>query len=954
MSTEENVSPELPPIPPMGQQTTPNTSSSVALGEQLVEVMPNTGHHYYFIELDMDLVRSKAKEIANSIPVVCETKNTKWSQLKKSPWIRVKPGMKELFNPYVKLYGVWVAIESNIGTNARGAVYSKAENCEHFPFEGQPSSPYAYESLDQVPAQTETNNIPIPLSFFTKPTANSQVVPQLLLKVNWVTALASQPIDVDLIVDFGNTRTTALLLENLPSDGAHGEQALVKRVKALKFMERGTSYDHANGSGNTIINSWFVTHETNFSDSKQEESKGMEYYHTTNPIKLKKTFLGGLKSDGVSSELVVNAKTKLSPQMFVEASPIVLGKDAVDALGSASNLGGGGRCFLSSPKRYAWDNLLSQNENRLFWTMIRNRWFRNDEIVANPKLEAAVLRLFPANGLDWDKSNPPWNWEPHQVPHSQPISPMYPNGDTLSWMALAIIEQANRQINDTAYWKENYAYVPRRLRSVQVTYPSGWTEPELFAYKSKWQKAVNVFCHSHLENNQKIEIGFPIDEGVASQLPIIFSEIESMGRIGENWISLIGKQGDSPHPSARVMTVDIGGGTTDFAIVEYSDHMIGPGVDLHASLLLKDSSSTAGDQMVKEIIESVLLPKLGEQHRNPDWRITFEDLFKEGLQNQLAREEWKLITRLGLIPMVVNWLEDLTSGKRPRPKHDFGDAEKVQEYLQKFAEEKDVVGIDITEPLDVKAEEIKDAITKTFKNLFNDLAKFASAFEVDFVVICGKPTEIPQVSNMLKDILPISSLRICIANEHRIGSWYPFSTGSKIEDAKTLTAVGVALQRAIGQGMVSGWNLTLINSLVSDYRNSWEVIHQKDECTQILSPQEDENSVTLMNGARIGRRLIQGSKPEYVYVLEWIGDGSKGACPAQFAATFRRKPSTLDYVSEGLELIGVNGATTVGQPIDLNDFALKLCTMESSEYWIDEARFNVDWGDDEDDDWKDF
>ena len=495
-------------------------------------------------------------------------------------------------------------------------------------------------------------------------------LPSVEFDVHWVTALANQPIGVDLIVDFGNTRTTCLLLENTPDGDATGEQALVRRVQSLRFNRRGTCFDSE--SGETIINSWFMTHETEFSEFEPPslpESEAMEFFHTKEATeKSGSSLISMIRKGGENKGSTVFAKTKLIPQMFVETSPVLLGPDTANKLSSA-NLGGGGKCFLSSPKRYAWDSYSDTDSARLYWTMLRNPWSRQNTSTANPKLESSILRMFPATGFDWDATNPPWQWDVYLRPASNPIEPIYPNGDSLSWMAIAILEQASRQINDPSYWENNYPFIPRKLRSVQVTYPSGWTEPELNAYMSKWNKAVNAFNASHLQNDTAISLEFPIDEGVASQLPVIFSEIESMGRIGENWISLIGREPQEGFPKARVMTIDIGGGTTDFAIVEYEDQMVGPGVDLSATLLLKDSSSVAGDQMIREIIESVLLPKLGEQHRDdPEWRETYEDLFREGLNSNIDREKWKTITRLGFIPKVVEWISDLVENRRPRAK----------------------------------------------------------------------------------------------------------------------------------------------------------------------------------------------------------------------------------------------------------------------------------------------
>ena len=77
------------------------------------------------------------------------------------------------------------------------------------------------------------------------------------------------------------------------------------------------------------------------------------------------------------------------------------------------------------------------------------------------------------------------------------------------------------------------------------------TEPELDAYKRKWEKALNSFKASHFDINSNISLSFPLDEGVALQIPIVFSEIE----YGQDWrklVSLIGKSDNTGIPAARL------------------------------------------------------------------------------------------------------------------------------------------------------------------------------------------------------------------------------------------------------------------------------------------------------------------------------------------------------------------------------------------------------------------
>ena len=148
-------------------------------------------------------------------------------------------------------------------------------------------------------------------------------------------------------------------------------------------------------------------------------------------------------------------------------------------------------------------------QNQLFWAMVRNDWNPACKDAQNAQLACQALRFFPYDGSDWELESPPTEFDAARRPSARPISPIYPRADALAWMALAVIEAAYRQMNAPEYWKDNYPYVRRVLRSIQVTHPSGWTTAELNAYKSKWQKAVNTFVLGHL-NGQHQDASFRI------------------------------------------------------------------------------------------------------------------------------------------------------------------------------------------------------------------------------------------------------------------------------------------------------------------------------------------------------------------------------------------------------------------------------------------------------------
>jgi hypothetical protein len=59
-----------------------------------------------------------------------------------------------------------------------------------------------------------------------------------------------------------------------------------------------------------------------------------------------------------------------------------------------------------------------------------------------------------------------------------------------------------------------------------------------------------------------------LDEAVASQLAIVFSEVRRIGDSAADWVHFTGRMRGETR-SVRVLTIDIGGGTTDTAVVEY-------------------------------------------------------------------------------------------------------------------------------------------------------------------------------------------------------------------------------------------------------------------------------------------------------------------------------------------------------------------------------------------------
>ncbi|MES2569469.1 MAG: virulence factor SrfB, partial [Verrucomicrobiota bacterium] len=617
-----------------------------------INVFPESGHHYTFVPIDRAILDKHP-----NIKKLCSGERSEWREVN-HPWVRARFASRE------GVAGIWVAVESNLGSLKRGSLYessrpmSEAEVARLGP---AATSPYAALDATHLPDEKEID-IRIP-----SPEDPATIIDLARLQVVWKRP-AGHPIEVDLVVDFGNTRTVVLALEKVASQ--NGKLSSVCR--SIRFLRNGYGYEpfHGRKSDDTsaIVDSWFILHEPAFSNLEPPSDK----FRPRIEIETTEEKISGMFTNRIEKR---HAGTARVPQMFVELSPVVLGDSAREILGNL-DIEAGGNYTLSSPKRYVWDGDPVGRDALQWWTMKLNRWNPKDRNRSElPKLAGSMLRFLPVDGRDWSIDAPPNEVEDRaQRPQANPNTPSYPRSDAMTWAALGILELAHRQITSEQWRKSNQEFVPRKLRNIVVTFPAGWSEQETGVYRAKWQKAINIFTLTHLQDRRSVieggdrpELLMDLDEAVASQLPFIYSEIRRLGNVGENWIELFGRGGGT-EGRVRVMTVDIGGGTTDVSVVEYHDQHEGDGVDLQARLLFRDSSSVAGDTLAREIIERVLLPSLGSAIAHDEAQVErFESLFAAPHQLAGEKAKWSRIVKLVLLPIIRQWLRDLSDGRYGSP-----------------------------------------------------------------------------------------------------------------------------------------------------------------------------------------------------------------------------------------------------------------------------------------------
>jgi hypothetical protein len=931
----------------------PTTAAAAAISATPIYVFPDSGHHYTFVPLPKETLAQYPQFRA-----LCSQERQAWRNLHHS-WVRGRPGTRE------GVPGFWVAVESNLGSVKRGSIYDPkrqlpAESVK--PEELENPSPYASTQVSRLPEAAL-----IPIKFPAPPPAPAGTLVEVAqLQVIWKEP-NGEPIDVDVIIDFGNTRTVVLGLENITSE--KGQLSSV--CKPIRFIKRGYDYEpfDEKGSDDTcaIVDSWFILHEPVFASLEPPAAD----FRPVREVSVEDEQIPGRFGMGgrVERKYFVTAR---APQMFIELSPVVMGDSARAILGQL-NIEAGGNYSMSSPKRYAWDNEQVGGEGMERWTMVLNHWNPNARALnRQPKMEGSMLRFLPTDGRDWPIDAPP-NEDSDQTrrPSPSPAEAVFPRSEAVTWSALAILELAYRQVTSEEWRKASSPFIPRRLRKVLVTFPSGWSTEERDAYRRKWEKALNIFTLTHLddrravsEGGQRPELMMDLDEAVASQLPFVYSEIRRLHNEGESWIELFGR-GTGTQAKVRLMTVDIGGGTTDISIVEYQDPFPGRGVNLKARLLFRDSSSTAGDVLAKALIERVLLPIIGQPfHGDGKLESAFTSIFSRAHQRTSDKPRWSRIVKLVFLPIIRQWLRDLSNNSQGNPEQAYrgwtpgeilgAEGRLVDEAalaeLNKICEDAGLPPgtLSDTAPLEYNMQDVVACVERVFGPVLNSLAKYVTAFEVDLVTLSGKPSELPQVKKLLEERLPILPQRVIQARNFPAGDWYPMSHDNTIHDAKSVTAVGAALYQAIRNGKIPDWRLESIGQ--ASPRNYWGAMpmsgRNPNRFSQLILPSDhDVADVEVMIPTAIGRKLLpSAAKPEQVYRLRWskkaLAEGRQAS--EIIGVTFERHAAERPGETERLKLGGVNG-TVNGKPVTLEDVDLQLCTLEGDDFWVDSGRFEVFW-----------
>ena len=492
---------------------------------------------------------------------------------------------------------------------------------------------------------------------------------------------------------------------------------------------------------------------------------------------------------------------------------------------AARRRGTEGATGISSPKRYLWD----EESYARGWVLHST----------NPNEFETPATVSPFTDFINDKGD-----ALYADPDGLPVfNPQYCRSSLMTFMIAEIIAQALVQINSPSQrLSMSHANTPRHLRRVVLTVPPSMPMPERTIFAKRVEQAMALVWKAlgwHPEDADMSEGGraqatpsFPEvrldwDEATCAQVVYLFSETQNhFNGHPEEFFRVI--QRPDTHKerprTVRIASIDIGGGTSDVVISDYSlDDGPGGNVYIHPNQLFRDGFKVAGDDILLEVIQHTIVKDieraLSESGVNAPEVLLSRLLGDEGSDVQLAqlRQQLALQVMQPLGHHVLKLYENFD------PAHGGGTdtvtiggffddgvqpSSAVFDYFNNGVRDELPPNAESFDLRDVTLNINLDALHRLFLSNEVNISKTLGAmcevvylYNCDVLLLSGRPSRLPGVQAVVRALLPLPPDRILPLHNYRTGNWYPFHKQGRIDDPKTTAAVG-AMLCMLGQGRI--------------------------------------------------------------------------------------------------------------------------------------------------------
>jgi hypothetical protein len=617
------------------------------------------------------------------------------------------------------------------------------------------------------------------------------------------------------------------------------------------------------------------------------------------------------------------------------------------------------QCTLSGPKRYLWDD--RQTDERWHFAQKIGQ-------IAPAKGPGSGGEFRPVFGriLKYVPEESGGTYLREDGPQT-PADPRYAPRAMMMFALVEILCQAYAQINSPSYrmfqGKEGN---PRVLRHLVLTYPSAMREEERRVYDALVRNAVILTCHVlnirpdlrpnfNPQTNQFDPFLF-VDEALAAQMVFVYQEVQ--GTFAGSMEDLVAVYGHEKK-TLRVASVDIGGGTSDVMIAEYEDKLPGTGTSLSVKKLFQDGVSIAGDEVCRAVVEDVIFPQILAQLATPASKGKLLHLFGEGDAGHGS--QWRTL-RARLVPFL--WLPLARCYWAVAEGFALPDHTPEKMYLLNYVFE--IFGLPQVSPallqeadsfligqvpdfpgienlfLKFDGKQVERAIERVLREPLRRYADILAQFDVDLLVLAGRTSALPCIKKIFTDEMPVPPPRVKSMARYRVGEWYPSKWKDQgfIKDPKSTVTAGAAVLHLASKNKLPGF---VIDSTTEAVQKPIYGLYQDTEphiarANELFAKGEKSQPFVYTHGMRIGFRNVDSQEMEGSPLFEVRpanADVEQALLEDRVAIEFGRS-------RDGQIVISKVASQKNTYSFEATDFVLALKTAAFDRYWLDTGVFEVE------------
>lgn len=755
-------------------------------------------------------------------------------------------------------------------------------------------------------------------------------------------------IDVDLVLDIGNSKTCALLFENSSSQNFNFNS--VKKLELLDFSNPFNAYQES-------FSTKVVFKEVNISSLNYNLSIHNKFQWTS-PVRI-----------GLEAEKLMN--------------------DSKIALKLAREI----RTYNSSPKRYLWDT----NPSEIEWEYHSDE---NDNIPKkvykkgiseqlNSDGSLCLDTIFSTDAFYSRKSLMTFVYLEilnHSIRYMNSIEFRSAHGNPSSVRKIrriliscptAMTKKEQIVLRECA--DEAVQLLNKYQLFISDNYePSGETLTEIIP-------AVKDLKLTYQDFERKKD--WIYDEATSAQFVYLYSMIQhKFDRDVDLFFKLYGKfRNQVSQKSIVIGSLDIGAGTSDLMISHY-DYTKEAGVKLIPDPLYWESFSLAGDDLLHILIKNIVIEgkinnpedegctgvieNFAHQNKIVDIHRKLNGFFGKdsnqiGYKGRLMRLNF--INQIA-IPIIYKYMSIANDENDQWVGFDelFPDSKPNDELLTYFSNHFEFDFKEIKWFLSSK--KVNDLISSIFSKLIKQICSIMHLYKVDIVLLSGKPCSFNVVENLFMRYHPVSPSKLINLNNYWIGRWYPFSDElGFINDPKTIVAIGSLISYVGGKLFKFDQfridNTKLMHKLISTADNIGIVEDRELSITSMKSNTDTASFLINSIPANIGFKQVDSKNYSGRYLMSLEFNDYR------IAESIRKKPGflevnlmneignikvkhrsklpfkiilsrDLDKDKEELKIEEIIDAEGENVPVGL--YRLFNKTMESDEgYWLDTGEFQL-------------